>query len=227
MSRLCPELVTASQQGNLTRVRELVDGGADVNSVDAHGMGPLLTVHPAVMAWLLENGADPNRQTNESGMAVLIGLAYLNQAACVRLLLEAGADPDGGTPVTGETPLHAVLTRAHDDRREVVRLLLDAGADPNHATRPGLTTFAFWRDTRTRGETPLHRAAAYGCPEIISLLLAAGADRARRDANGDTPLSWASWHLRPGRVLYLLSRPDCGIRKDMIPAVDRSHGLGS
>jgi hypothetical protein len=45
-----PELVRASQRGDLQAVRELVDGGADVNGVGEHGMGPLLTFHPAVMA---------------------------------------------------------------------------------------------------------------------------------------------------------------------------------
>ena len=220
-----PELVAASHQGDLGRVRELVEAGTDVNSVDEHGMGPLLTFHPEVIAYLLAHGADPNRQTNESGVAVLAGLAFMNQIECVRLLLEAGVDPNAGDSRTGETPLHATMTKAHEDRSEAVRLLLDAGADPNRATIPGLPTHGFWRDVRTRGETPLHRAAAFGSPETIELLLAAGADKSLRDANGDSPLSWASWHLRPGRVLYLLSRDDAGIREDIIEAVDRSHGI--
>jgi len=225
MPTLCPELVSASHQGDLVRVRELVEAGADVNGVDQHGMGPLLTFHPEVIAYLLERGADPNEQHNESGTAVLAGLAYMNQVECVRLLLDAGADPNAGECRTGETPLHAVLTKAHEDRSDVVRLLLDAGADPNRATIPGIPTHAFWRDVRNRGETPLHRAAAFGSPETIELLLAAGADKSFSDANGDSPLSWASWHLRPGRVLFLLSREDAGIREDMIEAVDRSHGI--
>lgn len=43
-----------------------------------------------------------------------------------------------------------------------------------------------------KGETPLHRAAAFGRPAVIQALLNAGADPTIRDANNDTPLSWAS-----------------------------------
>jgi catalase len=43
------------------------------------------------------------------------------------------------------------------------------------------------RDCRTRGETPLHRAAAFGDAEAVQLLLDAGAVIDARDANGDTP----------------------------------------
>src|SRR5690349_18278930 len=93
MSFNSTELVKASQDGNLQEVRRLVDAGADVNSVGGHGIGPLLTPHAKIVEYLLTGGADPNRQTNEAGDAVLLGNAYLNRLRCVRLLLKAGADP--------------------------------------------------------------------------------------------------------------------------------------
>ena len=83
-------------------------------------------------------------------------------------------------------------------------LLLAAGADPNRATKPGVETDSFMRDIRTRGETPLHRAAAFGDAEAIQMLLDAGAIIDARDVNGDTPLTWASWHLRPNSILRML-----------------------
>lgn len=220
----CPKLVQASYTGDLSHVRQLIESGVDVNSTDDNGMGPLLTYHSGIIEYLLSRGADPNRQKNENGTAVLAGLAFANKAECVWLLLEAGADPNCGREATGETPLHSALTKAHNDRNAVVRLLLDHGADPNRRTIPKVPTSGFWRDVRTRGETPLHRAAAFGNAETIELLLSAGADKELRDDNGDTPLAWASWHLRPGRILYLLSLEDTGISEEMIPAVDRSHG---
>jgi cytohesin len=208
-----PELVRASQQGDLATVRKLVESGVDVNSTDGHGMGPLLTFTPSVLEFLLSKGADPNRQMNQNGAPVLVGVAYMNNVECVQLLLEGGADANAVMKHTGETPLHSSLAKSGDDvqaadRHAVVKLLIDRGADPNRRTIPGVTTLAFWRDVRTRGETPLHRAAAYASEETIKLLLEAGADKTIRDANGDSPQSWASWHWRPKRVIDLLDPQD-------------------
>jgi hypothetical protein len=60
------------------------------------------------------------------------------------------------------------------------------------------------RDCRTRAETPLHRAAAFGTEETIQILLDAGAKIDAKDMGGDTPLSWASWYLRPDAILRRL-----------------------
>jgi uncharacterized protein len=60
------------------------------------------------------------------------------------------------------------------------------------------------RDVVTRGETPLHRAAAFGSTVSIRILLDAGAVIDAKDANGETPLGWASWHRRPIAILGLL-----------------------
>jgi len=208
-----PELVRASQEGDLATVRRLVESGADVNSVGDHGLGPLLTFTPSVVEYLLTNGADPNRQTNESGHSVLLGVAYFNNVECVRLLLCAGADVNAVVDETGETALHnALIGQGQNvsaaDRHTVVKLLVERGADPNRRTIPGRTSLAFWRDVRTRGETPLHRAAAYAPTETVEFLLRSGADKTIRDANGDSPQSWASWHWRPKPLIDLLD-PNC------------------
>jgi uncharacterized protein len=209
MSYNSPELVRSSLEGDLVAVRTLVEAGADVNSKGDYGMGPLMSVTPSVVEYLLSQGADPNQQTNESGDAVLLGIAYLNKAECVRLLLAGGADANAVVQDTGETPLHGALAGAGEnvsaeERLAVVRLLIAGGADPNRRTIPGVKSLTFWRDVRTRGETPLHRAAAYASEEIIQFLLEAGADKTIRDANGDSPQSWASWHWRPKRLIDLL-----------------------
>jgi hypothetical protein len=85
-----------------------------------------------------------------------------------KFLLEQGADANHPEPDTGETPLHAALSKT--DRivyDRVLMVLLANGANPNVATKPGVGTGAFMRDCRTKGETPLHRAAAFGEVETI------------------------------------------------------------
>jgi ankyrin repeat protein len=122
-----------------------------------------------------------------------------------QFLIENGADVNRADAETGETPLHSVLCKTNRvTYTPLLKILLAAGADPTRATVPGVETGAFMRDCRTKGETPLHRAAAFGNEEEIRLLLASGASVEARDANGDTPLSWASWYLRPGAILHLL-----------------------
>lgn len=198
----------ASFEGDLDEVRRLLDLGVDPNSTDEYGSGTLLTFNPAMIEYLISRGADPNIQTNENGASVLGGLAYVNELECVRILLRAGAKPNRGRDESGETPLHHALAKDEPERAPLVKLLLDHGADSNARTIPGVASCNFWRDVRTRGETPLHRAAAYAPVETIKLLLAAGADRTLRDVNGDSPLAWASWHLRDRAIIDLLDFED-------------------
>ena len=202
------KLKHASFEGDLAEVARLLDSGVDPNSTDEYGSGTLLTFNPAMIEYLLSRGADPNIQTNESGASVLAGLAYVNELECVRILLRSGAHPNRGRDESGETPLHYALATDEAGRTPLVKLLLDHGADPNAKTKPGVASCNFWRDARTRGETPLHRAAAYAPVETIEILLAAGADRTMRDVNGDSPLGWASWHLRDRAVIDLLDFED-------------------
>jgi len=135
----------------------------------------------------------------------LNGAAFHGHWQLCQFLLESGASAAYADRSTGETTLHSALT--NDDRPRydlVVQVLLAAGADPSARTIPGVPTGAFMRDSRTRGEAPLHRAAAFGRPQTVQMLLDAGADPTQVDAHGDTPLSWASWYRRPVEVLRLL-----------------------
>jgi palmitoyltransferase len=199
------KLKRAAANGDLDEVKRLVEAGADVNSADEWGSGTLLTWYPDVIAYLLANGADPNRQTNENGASVLAGICYVGEIQCAKVLLEQGAaDPNRGRLESGETPLHHAVLGDEPGRSELVNLLLFHGADPNARTIPGVESANFWRDARTRGETPLHRAAAFASEEIIAFLLATGADPNIRDANGDSAVSWASWHQRPKSLVDML-----------------------
>jgi hypothetical protein len=62
------------------------------------------------------------------------------------------------------------------------------------------------------------------------MLLGAGAALEAKDMNGDTPLGWASWHLRPDAILRRLCYGKFSIRPDRKPLamslLGRPHGRG-
>lgn len=213
------DLVWAAHAGDLDKVKQLIEAGADPNSREAGGMGVLLNFHPQVTKYLLEQGANPDLQKNENILPVLVGVSGFN-TPCVKLMLDAGANPNIASDHNGETALHHAAATSDI---ELVKMLLDAGADPNRKTRPGRKTYTMWRDARVRGETPLHRAAAFGSPEVIQLLLDAGADPTQRDINQDTPLSWASWHQRDKSIVDQLAYEGSGVGPDIEPDSDSNE----
>lgn len=179
----------------------LAGGGAPDATADGAPLAVWATHYGDVSALrqLMAHGVTPDPQ------AALNGAAFHGHWQLTAFMIECGADPSLPVAETGETPLHAALCRhesvAHD---RVIRVLLDAGADPNRATIAGVETDCYMRDTLTRGETPLHRAAVCALPETIEALIAAGATVDARDILGETPLTWGSRALRDDVVLRLL-----------------------
>lgn len=93
--------------------------------------------------------------------------------ASVKLLVRAGADPNGPTAV--DILLVAALLAGKDD---IVRTLVALGAGVN---RIALKT----------GMTPLMFGAAWGKTDLVKLFLSKGANKSFRAKNGDTALSLA------------------------------------
>jgi uncharacterized protein len=141
----------------------------------------------------------------------LNGAAFHGHWRLCQFLIDKGAEVNSDSDGTGETPLHSALSSSRPAQHLVAEILLANGADPNRATKPSTETGAFMRDCRNRGETPLHRAAAFCGEPTIQLLLDSGARVDAKDANGDSPLSWASWHQRPDSILRKLCYGDFSI----------------
>lgn len=164
----------------------------------------------SAIRYLLQHGESLDSLGDNFG---LNAAAFHGHWRLCKFLLEQGAKVNQPEDNTGETPLHAALSKT--DRLvydRVLEVLLSFGADPNLATKPGVETGAFMRDCRTKGETSLHRAAAFGEVETINILLQAGATIDVKDMHGDTPLGWASWYLRPDAILRQLCYGDFRIR---------------
>jgi len=111
--------------------------------------------------------------------AALEAAAYEGRSDAVRLLLQRGANPNRVYLPNHESILHFATSKTSRpaERTSVVKQLIAAGADVNSRTLVGVTTLCYMRDIRTRGETPLHRAAAFGSEASIRALLEAGARR--------------------------------------------------
>lgn len=155
----------------------------------------------------------------------LNGAAFHGHWQLCQFLIENGSDVNHQLTGTGETPLHSALCKANRPIYDhVVEVLLAGGADPNLATTPNAATGSFMRDCRTKAETPLHRAAAFGTQRAVEMLLAANAKRTGKDMNGESPLSWASWHLRPAAILRMLCYEDHSISPNNDSTYD--HGSG-
>jgi ankyrin repeat protein len=166
----------------------------------------------SAMKFLLASGAPMNLLGENLG---LNAASFHGHWRLSKFLLERSANVNATEADTGETALHAALSQTNRVAHNlVVKVLLAHGANPNVATNKNVETGAFMRDCRTKGETPLHRAAAFGDEEAIQLLLDAGAVIDAKDMNGESPLSWASWYARPIPILRKLCYGPHRIRPD-------------
>jgi ankyrin repeat protein len=209
------ELSKQFGDGRTDLVEDLIGLGV---KADGDILGVPLVVHCAyygdvsALRLALRHGARLEQLGHDYG---LMGASFHGHWQLCQFLLENGANANVRDAETGETPLHSALCTANRTRHDrVLQVLLSFGADPKVATIPGVETGGFMRDVRTRGETPLHRAAAFGTLYSIDLLIRAGADIEARDVNGDSPLSWASWYLRPAEILRPLCFGGFRIRPD-------------
>jgi ankyrin repeat protein len=216
--------------GRTDLVFDYLAQGHPANSVVSHhGEAPLITLcayygDVSAIRFLLSRGETLEVMGKDLGLA---HAAFGGHWQLCQFLIENGADVNGANEHTGETVLHATLCKANRPAYDLVlRVLLANGADPNCSTKPNVETDHFMRDIRTRGETPLHRAAAFGTEEAIQLLLDAGAMLDARDANGDTPLAWASWHLRPAAILRKLCYGNFHIHPGNQSTYDHGTGWG-
>lgn len=196
--------------GRTDLVSDYLSEGYAATSKDAHGVSLIRWCayygDVSAIRFLAAKGESLESIGDNLG---LDGAAFHGHWQLCEFLIENGADVNHRLSDTGEAPLHAAVSTADRAAHElVVKVLLANGANPNCATKASVLTGSFMRDCRTKGETPLHRAAAFSTEDTIQLLLNAGASMNAKDMNGDSPLTWASWHLRPDSILRKLCYGD-------------------
>jgi ankyrin repeat protein len=168
-------------------------------------MDAISTDDPIAIDRLIEQGVDI--ADCFGGVTLLGWAASLRFPGQVDRLIKAGANvSDGG--IDSLTPL---ATASASGAAEIVTLLLNAGADPDNAAADGLTPLmmaakfghiSIVRQLLQQGANPLQRdvggltALSWAVswadnPEIVSVLLAAGAKQDDPDEYGITPLDRA------------------------------------
>ena len=206
MSILDDKMLAAASNCDLETVKELVIQGANINYTDTYGNRAIFAAAWEGNIKALDLFYDLGAILSFEDANLLCNAAYNGKVDSVKWLLGKGENANFSFTDTGENALHYTLSKTTeiDDRAEIVKVLIASGTDVNKKTLAGKLTLCFMRDAYLKGESPLHRAAAYGNATIIKMLLEAGAEASMKDANGDTPISWGSWHLRDADILRLL-----------------------
>ena len=206
--------------------QQLLRAGADPDLANRYGVRPLhvaiATDDLAVVRLLLQAGANPD-STDATGDSCLVMAVRAGQLPIVEALLEKGAKADSADPVFDQTPL---MVAARTGSADIVRLLLARGARVDAQTRTGkVPAFRLpgsnsgskgqgivrggWpergeRDSIPGAKTPLLYATRDGRLEVAQLLVQAGADIEKADADGVTPLLMSILNGQVPVARYLL-----------------------
>lgn len=169
----------AAREGQKEAAQALLEGGADINQLNADKFSPLVLAiingHLDLAIYLQGAGADPN-------LATLSGLTALYATIDVQWAPHASyPQPNIEQEQTGYL--------------ELAKALLDHGANVNARLGEKLWFRSLFSDSTwvdTTGATPLWRAAQSSDIAAIRLLIAHGADPKLATKGGDTPLMAAA-----------------------------------
>jgi ankyrin repeat protein len=231
-------LMWAAAEGHTEASGALIAAGAEINARSKTGFTPLLFAvregRAEVVKALLKAGASPDEAltTRRGGSTPALVLATMNaHYELAAMLLDAGADPNGGGD--GWTALHVISnvrrpgTGSNDpappgsgnlSSLDLVRKLVAKGANVNlQTTRTrniGLTSL------NTKGATPFLLAARSGDSELMRLLAQLGADPLIPTSEHATPLMVAAGvgTRSPGE--------DAGTESEALEAVKVAFELG-
>jgi ankyrin repeat protein len=210
-----PPIHQAVLDGNIERVRELLDGNPTlIESWDEVGRTPLRTAafcgHTDIVRLLLDRGANIEAATT-GGWPPLLTAAQNGHTDTVRLLLYKGAkietaNSHGGTPL---------LYAAQQKHLEIVKLLAIQGANINMQTELARRVFAvtspeirlYLTETAPRTLLPtqfLLQAARGNWEELVVASVVEDADITATSLNGNTALHWAAFHGNVPMAKFLI-----------------------
>lgn len=223
-SRALDSAIRASQ---LDTVKVLVSAKADVSL--GHYFTPLMEAISAdslpSVRLLLEAKASPDCFATDCAESALT-LAIQRDPAFLTLLIESKADINTKNPLSGVTPLLFSCARSND---QAVQLLLQAKASPNCESNDDDTPLLVADSTRivrslvgyraqidhqnSRGVTALIRASFRNRPDLVQVLMDAGADMHLRAKDGLSALECAVWngHFNVLEIFFTFQLDSLGV----------------
>lgn len=186
------DLTHFAARGDISKVRALLDAGADANEKNSTGWTPLHCVAMrggAAMARLLaENGADLEAEDELKETPLITACRFGNQSV-IPVLIELGANI---RHVAKEK--HTALWYAISSMKDVatVRLLIEAGADAN--------------ETYEYGDNPFLLAVTYQKADVVNYLLPLTADPARMNQHQVCALHFAAGYNDAALIEQLIAR---------------------
>jgi ankyrin repeat protein len=215
-------LVHATDRAFPDIVAALFDAGARVSASTVDAL-PAPQQNPRIILQFLDHGLDPNARLSNG--EPLLGL--LVDPACARALLSRGADPNICGPA-GYSPLFYAIQSSKEESKpllELLELLLEHGAKlepdllfaavtPRVRHHELMTRFLLAKgldpSTTINAEwgTPLHLAVYAAKPNLVKLLMDAGAD----------PTSHVSGRRFPGKSPLQMAQT----RGDRFPEVTQA-----
>lgn len=186
-------IAEAAILGDTEVLELLLKAGANPEQTNADGQTPLMIVARSsnleAAQLLLKHGADVNAQEQWKGQNAVIWAAAQSQPAMLKLLLEAGGDPDSRSMINPRTRqisqerrfqwrpaggMTALMYAAREGCLECARLLVEAGADIDAGDAENVT--------------PLLAAVINMRFDTASYLVAAGANVNKWSLRGENPI---------------------------------------
>jgi ankyrin repeat protein len=144
-AKLERNILEATAENNLSKVRRLVAAGASLNARNDSGTG-LLQMAVArgqlhLVQFFLEHGANPNAQ-DMRGLSVLMLASVTGTPDIVKLLIQAGAKIDQKDESGRTALLYSLAASSRIPLDNIVSMLLAAGADVNASDKNGIDGLA-------------------------------------------------------------------------------------
>jgi uncharacterized protein len=223
-----PALHWIVRMQDVETARQLLKAGAAADTSNRYGVRPLhLAINNGdveMVKLLLAARADPN-SSDTTGETCLIMAARVGNLDIVKALLDKRAVADASDPEYRQT---ALMVAARAGHAPIVSVLIKHGAKVDAQTRTGPTpkfrtpaqnsgskgqgfVRGGWpergeRDPIPGAKTPLLYAAREGHEDIAKLLLDAGANIEKADADGVTPLLMAILNGHVGLAQNLIAK---------------------